>query len=60
MLGIRIDKKLTFKQHVENLCRKAQYKLHALRLIRKFLSTEKVKMFGNAFIDSPFNYAPLL
>ena len=29
LLGITIDKKLTFKQHVENLCRKAQYKLHA-------------------------------
>ena len=40
LLGITIDKKLTFKQHVENLCRKAQYKLHALRRIRKFLTTE--------------------
>ena len=27
LLGITIDRKLTFKQHVENLCRKAQYKL---------------------------------
>ena len=25
LLGITIDKKLTFKQHIENLCRKAQY-----------------------------------
>ena len=60
LLGITIDKKLTFKQHVENLCRKAQYKLHALRRIRKFLTIEKAKMLGNAFIDSQFNYAPLL
>ena len=60
LLGITIDKKLTFKQHVENLCRKAQYKLHALRRIRKFLTIEKVKMLGNAFIGSQFNYAPLL
>ena len=29
LLGITIDKKLTFKQHIENLCRKVQYKLHA-------------------------------
>ena len=36
LLGITIDKKLTFKQHIENLCRKAQYKLYALRRIRKF------------------------
>ena len=27
LLGITIDKKLTFKQHVENLCREPQYKL---------------------------------
>ena len=40
LLGITIDKKLTFKEHVENLCRKAQYKLHALRRIRKFLTIE--------------------
>ena len=60
LLGITTDKKLTFKQHVQNLCRKAQYKLHALRRIRKFLTIEKAKMLGNAFIDSQFNYAPLL
>ena len=60
LLGITIDKKLSFKQHIENLCRKAQYKLHALRRIRKFLAIEKAKILGNAFIDSQFNYAPLL
>ena len=60
LLGITIDKQVTFKQHIENLCRKAQYKLHALRRIRKFLTIEKAKILGNAFIDSQFNYAPLL
>ena len=60
LLGITIDKKLTSKQHIENLCQKAQYKLHALRRIRKFLTIEKAKILGNAFIDSQFNYAPLL
>ena len=60
LLGITIDKKLTFKQHAENLCQKAQYKLHTLRCIRKFLTIEKAKMLANAFIDSQFNYAPLL
>ena len=60
LLGITIDKKLSSKQYAENLCRKAQYKLHALRRIRKFLTIEKAKMLGNAFTDSQFNYAPLL
>ena len=60
LLGITIGKKLTFKQHIENLCRKAQYKLHALRRIRKFLTTEKAKILGNVYIDSQFNCPPLV
>ena len=58
--GIAIDKKLTFKQHVQNLCRKAQYELHALRRMRKFLTTEKAKILDTVFLDSQFNYALLL
>ena len=38
----------------------AQYKLHALRRIRKYLTLDKAKLLGNAFIDSQFNYAPLI
>ena len=60
LLGVTIDKNLTFKKHVDNLVRKAQYKLHALQRIRKFLTIEKAKILGNAFIDSQFNYAPLI
>ena len=60
LLGVMIDKNLTFKKHIDNLVRKAQYKLHALRRIRKFLTIEKAKILGNAFIDSQFNYAPLI
>ena len=62
VLGITNDEKLTFKQYTESLCRKVQYKLHALRRIRKFLTIEKAKILGNAFynIDSLFNYEPLL
>ena len=58
--GITIDKALNFKKHIENLCRTAQYKLHALRRIRKYLTLDKAKLLGNAFIDSQFNYAPLI
>ena len=55
-----IDKILTFKKHIDNLVRKTQCKLHALQRIRKFLIVEKAKILGNAFIYSPFNYAPLI
>ena len=58
LLGLTIDKELKFSKHIDKLCRNAQYKLHALRQIRKYLSLEKAKTLGNAFIDSQFNYAP--
>ena len=29
LLGVKIDKQLKFKSHIEELCRKAAYKLHA-------------------------------
>ena len=60
LLGLTIDKELIFSKHIDKLCRNAQYKLHALRRIRKYLSLEKAKMLGNGFIDSQFNYAPLI
>ena len=51
LLGISIDKILNFKIHIENLSRTAQYKLHALRRIRKYLTLDKFKLLGNALID---------
>ena len=60
LLGTMFDKNLTFKKHIDNLVRKVQYKLHALRRIRKYLTIEKAKILGKAFIDSRFNYVPLI
>ena len=60
LLGIVIDNQLKFKKHIENLCKKASFKLHALRRIRTFLTVEKARILANAFINSQFNYAPLI
>ena len=60
LLGIKIDKNLTFKKHISELCRRASYKLHTLRRIRKYLTVEKAKLLANAFINSQLNYAPLI
>ena len=60
LLGITIDNKLVFKKHIKNLCRTAQYKLHALTRIRKYLTLDKAILLGNTFINSQFNYAPLI
>ena len=60
LIGITIDNLLIFNKHIDNLCRTANYKLHALRRIRKYLSLEKAKPLWNASINSQFNYAPLV
>ena len=60
LLGITIDSKLVFEKHIENLYRTDQYKLHALTRIRKYLTLDKAILLGNTFINSQFNYAPLI
>ena len=58
--GVSIDNKLTFKNHIDELCRRASYKLYALRRIKPFLSKEKARLLANAFINCQFLYAPLI
>ena len=60
LLGLIIDNKLTFKGYIDNLCRTAHFKLHALKRIRKYLSLKKAKLLGNSFIESQFNYSSLV
>ena len=38
LLGITVTNELKFKKHIEDLCKKAPYKLHTLRRIRGHLT----------------------
>ena len=60
LLGLTIDNRRTFKDHINMLFRRANYKSHALRRIRTYLSLEISKLLYNAFINSQFNYAPII
>ena len=60
LLGLIIDNKPNFEKHIAKLCQTASYKLHALRRIRKYLTLEKTGVLRNAFMDSQFNYGPLI
>ena len=60
LLGLTIDNRLTFKDHINMLCRRASYKLHALRRIRKYLTLEKSKLLYNAFINNQFSFASII
>ena len=59
LLGVTIDEKLNFNEHVTNICKKASQKLHALARIAKYIEPEKLRLVMRAFIDSQFNYCPL-
>ena len=60
LLGIIIDKQLNFKEHVTKLCKKGNQKLHALARISKYMSKTKLRILMKAFIESQFNYCPLV
>ena len=48
LLGITIDEKLTFMNHIANICRLANTSSRALTRIRRFLSTEQKKKLSKA------------
>ena len=54
------DKHLSFKKTHREFMSECELKLHAFRRIRKHLTVKKAKLLGIAFIDSQFNYAPLI
>ena len=60
LLGITIDKKLNFKCHTEELCRKASGKTKALFRIRPHVTLQTAKALYHAYILSTFKYCPLI
>ena len=42
LLGVTIDNKLHFDEHVSNICKKVSCKLHALARISNFIDKDKV------------------
>ena len=60
LLGIQIDNNLNFNNHVSNLIKKGNQKLHALARISKYLSQDKLKIIMKTFIQSHCNYWPLI
>ena len=60
LLGITIDNKLDFKEHVSALCKKVSLKLHALARISNYMSHDKLRLLMKSFIESQFSYCPLV
>ena len=59
LLGITIDNKLSFQEHVRKMCRKISQKIHALGRISKYVNSDKLKIIMRTFIENEYNYCPL-
>ena len=59
LLGLKIYKNLNFNDHVSDLIRKGNQKLHALARISRYINQDKMKIIMKTFIQSQFNYYSL-
>ena len=55
LLGVIIDNKLTFDQHLNKLCNKVSQKLNALTRISNYIQPDQKRL-----ITSQFGYCPLV
>ena len=60
LLGMHVDSNLTFEEHIKFILKKANQKLCALMRVSRFLNTDKLRILAKAFIESQFNYCPLV
>ncbi len=60
LLGINIDNRLKFTQHVSNIIRKCGFQLNTLQRQSKLLNTKAKLMIFYSFIQANLNYCPLI
>ena len=60
LIGTYLDSKLCFKEHVSNLCSKANKRVNALARVSRTLDTASKLSMVRAFILCYFNYCPLV
>ena len=60
LLGIIIDKDLSFSAHINSLCSIARSRIWSLNRIRNLLIFDQRKLIFNAYVMSIFNYAPII
>ena len=59
LLGVMIDKKLTFETHINKLCKKAGNKLFARSRMSPYMNSNKLRILMRAFVMSQFQYCQL-
>ena len=54
LLGILIDHKLTFENHLLNIVQKVNKKLHTLARISNYMPRKKLRIIMKSFVSSHF------
>ena len=60
ILGVTIDNRLTFNNHLKNLCTKIANKLNALTRIAPYLDHNQLRLIYNSFFKGQLSYCPLI
>ena len=60
LLGVTIDHKLSFENHMQELCQRASAQLNALKRLGYFMEPKTRKTMVQSFIIARFNYCPLV
>ena len=60
LLGIKVDNRLNFNEHLDSIIKKASGKINALYRITPFMNISKRRILMNSFFNSQFNYCPLV
>ena len=59
LLGAKIDNKLNFNLHINDLCKKSSSQLNAIIRLSPFLNFHAKQILIQSFICANFNYCPL-
>ena len=60
LLGVKVDKDMSFELHLKTLCKKVNQKVSALARIAGILPFQKRHILLKTFIESQFSYCPLI
>ena len=60
LLGVHIDRALSFDEHVSNLCKKAGRKLYVLGKLLSYMTLTQRRVLMKSFIEAQFGYCPLV
>ena len=60
LLGIQIDDKLKFNQHISKICNCAANQLNAMTRLRNSMTSRVKEALINGYFISNFNYCPLV